>query len=408
MKADWVFWKLECKKYIKVTPFILLESVIFALLLFIFGAYTSRALYGEKSMGVIRIGIVSEEKSSLSEMLVNFVSSMESIEESCQFITMESEQAYDALMDGSIYAAVILPKGMVEGILDGTNPPATVVFGNAYSKVETAVFKELAGAGERLLSTAQAGIYAADALCIHLEQMDRIPEAEEILNASYLRHALKRAEVFDLREVIATGSTDMKGYYTVSLLLVFLSFAGISMGRYVSVRAEDFQRLICARGIGMAHQYLLESFAFAVVFGVLSMVIAIPFLQWYLMGAGYKLPGCSAWLLLLFLFFVMGSFVRMVMELTGNSSGGLGVAFVILLSLMSAAGIFLPAAFLPVWMERLGKYSPYALWMEAVWGILEGSFPKGVAWWLFLIATGAALIGMGVYLLKSLQWNGRQ
>ena len=269
MKAGWIFWKLECKKYIKMIPFILLESVIFGLILLVFGIYASKSLYGERSMGVIRIGIVSEEESSLSGMLVNFVSSMESMEESCQFVTMEREQAYDALSDGSIYAAVILPEGMVESILNGTNLPATVVFGNTYSKVETAVFKEMAGAGERLLATAQAGIYAADALCIQLGKTDRIQEAEDILNAAYLRYALKRAEVFDLREVVATGGMGTKGYYTVSLLLVFMSFAGIAMGRYASVRTEDFQRVLSARGIGLVRQYLLESGAFATVLAAL-------------------------------------------------------------------------------------------------------------------------------------------
>lgn len=408
MKAGWIFWKLECKKYIKIIPFILLESVIFGLLLLAFGMYASQSLYGERSMGVIRIGIVPEEESTLSGMLVNFVSSMESMEESCQFVTMERGQAYEALMDGSIYAAVILPKGMVEGILNGTNPPATVVFGNTYSKMETAVFKEMAGAGERLLSTAQAGIYAADALCLQLGQPDRIQDAEDILNASYLRYALKRAEVFHLREVMATGGMDTKGYYTMSLLLVFLSFAGISMGRYASVRAEDFQRLLYARGIGMMRQYLLESSAFSVVFGALSVVVALPLVQWYMTGAGRRLPGFWGMLFLLCLFMVMGSFIRMVMEIAGNSPGGIGVAFLILLALMAAAGLFLPTAFLPVWLEQVGRCSPYTLWMEGVNGILEWRFPEGIAWSLLLTAAVTVMIGLGVYLLRSLQWNGRR
>lgn len=407
MKAGWIFWKLECKKYIKLIPFILLESVIFGLLLLVFGAYASRSLYGEKSIGVIRIGIVSEEESSLSEMLVNFVSSMESTENSCQFVIMEREQAYEALDDGSIYAAVILPEGMVEGILNGTNLPATVVFGSTYSKVETAVFKELAGAGERLLATAQAGIYAADALCLQLGQPDKIQEAEEILNTSYLRYALRRAEVFDLQEVVATGGMDIKGYYTVSLLLVFLSFAGISMGRYANVRAEDFQRLLCVRGIGMMRQYFCEGLAFAGIFGMLSMVIALPLFQWYLIQKGERVLGLSGMLLLFLLFLVMGIFIRMVMEIAGNSPGGLGVAFLITLSLMAASGLFLPSAFLPVWMERIGRYLPYTLWMELAWGILGRRFPDGAVSYQISVAAAGITIGMCVYLLKSLRWNGR-
>lgn len=371
MKAGWIFWKLECKKYIKMIPFIMLESAVFGLILLVFGIYVSKSLYGERSMGVIRIGIVSEEESSLSGMLVNFVSSMESMEESCQFVTMEREQAYEALSDGSIYAAVILPEGMVESILNGTNLPATVVFGNTYSKVETAVFKEMAGAGERLLATAQAGIYAADALCIQLGQPDRIQEAEDILNASYLRYALKRTEVFDLIEVAATGGMDTKGYYTVSLLLVFMSFAGITMGRYAGVRIENFKRVLGARGIGLVRQYLLEGCAFATVFGCFGFLTALPLLQWYLTGEGDRLLGMPGLLWSFLTFVMMGIFIRIVMQITGNSSGGMGAAFLVLLALMAAAGLFIPTAFLPSWMEQAGRYSPYTLWMEMMWEIVK-------------------------------------
>lgn len=407
MRAGWIYWKLECKKYIKIIPFILLETVIFGILLLVFGMYVTHSLYGKRSMGVIRVGIVSEEESSLSGMLVNFVSSMESMEESCEFVTMGREKAYEALADGSIYAAVILPEGMVEGILNGTNPPATVVFGSTYSKVETAVFKELAGAGEKLLSTAQAGIYAADALCLLLGQPNKIQEAEDILNVSYMEYALKRAEVFDLREVIATGSMDTKGYYMAALLLVFLSFAGISMGRYVSVRAEDFERLLCIRGIGMVRQYLLESLAFAGIFGSLSMVIAMPLLHWYLTGQGWQMPGLSGTLLLFLMFLVMGILIRMVMEIAGNSPGGLGAVFLLLFVLMAAAGLFLPPAFLPAWMERAGRYSPYTMWMEMMWGIWNRRIPEGTVLCQLLTAAVGTVIGIGVYLLKSLWWNGR-
>lgn len=407
MKANWVFWKLECKKYIKLIPLILLESMIFGLILLVFGVYVSRSLYGERRMGVIQIGVVSEEESALSAMLVNFVSSMESMEDNCHFVTMERAEAYEALSEGSIYAAVILPQGMVEGILNGTNLPATVVFGRTYGKVETEVFKELAGAGDRLLSTAQAGIYAADALCMQMGRFEKMQEAEEVLNAAYLEYALRRADCFDLREVIATGGMNTQGYYVVSLLLIFLSFAGIIMGRYARVSAGDFGHLVCIRGIGILSQYFLESLAFSSIFATLGTVLAIPVLQWYLVSEGHRWIKPAGALMLFLVFMVMGSFVRLVVEVTGNSSGGLGAALLILAVLMVVSGLFLPSAFLPAWMTWIGQRSPYTLWMETMWGILGRRFPENMVLWLLCTAISGLVIGMAVYMLRSLQRNER-
>lgn len=407
MKAGFVFWTTECKKYIKIIPYILLESLLFGFLLWMMGRYASYALYGEKSMGVIRIGIVSKEESVLSEMLVNFVGSMESMEESCRFVLMEKEEADRELADGGIYAMVMLPEGMVEGILNGTNPSAVVVFGDTYSRMETAVFKELAGAGEKLLSTAQAGIYAADALCTLTGQREKIPEAERILNATYLEYALKRADLFDLQEVTATGEMTSAGYYLMSLLLVFLSFAGISMGRYASVRAEAFQCLMKIRGIGMARQYLLESLAFSCVLGMFGTVLALPFLQWYRTRCGSGAAGAGEICLLFVLFVVMGSFIRLVLEITGNSPGGMGAAFLFLLLLMVFSGLFLPSAFLPVWMEQAGRHLPYRFWMEIMKGIAGWHVPGSLLAGQLCCAVGCTGMGAGIYLLRSRLENGR-
>ena len=99
--------------------------------------------------------------------------------------------------------------------------------------------------------------------------------------------------------------------------------------------------------------------------------MALPFLQWYLTGEGASLLEVPGLVLLFLIFVMMGIFIRIVMQITGNSPGGMGAAFLVLLALMVAAGLFVPKAFLPVWMERAGKYSPYTLWMEMMWEIVK-------------------------------------
>lgn len=364
MKAGRTFFRMECKRYFQAVPAILLESILFGLLILSFGIFAARYVYGNRTIGTIRVGIVSEEEDELSRMLVKFVSSMDSMEESCSFELMDEAKARRELEDGSIYAAIILPRGMFDGIMNGENIPATVLFSTSYSRMEADVFRELAGTGSRLLTAAQAGIYAADDLCLKLEKQDWIQATEDYLNKAYLDYALNRTSVFKLEEVNAAGSYSLIQYYGTSLLLVFLSFAGLIMGKSAGSVETSLSKVMSARGYSKMRQLAADAIAFSVVFSLFGEIAGVLF--WQLAGRkiGFHIS-LSDLPSLFFLFLSMGIFIRILIGITGNNGAGIGVAFLILLVMMTAAGLLIPQAFLPETMERIGKYLPYRIWLEA-------------------------------------------
>lgn len=400
MKAEWIFFKCNCKKYGKAVPVILAESILFGLLLLAFGAFATKAVYGEKSIGEIKVGIVSEEEDTLTGMLVKFIGGMDSME-NASFTVMEEEEAYEALEKGNIYAAVIVPKGMLEGILNGNNIPAKIVFSTAFSQMETEVFREMANAGGRLLSTAQAGIYASDGLCRELGMEDSIQETEDYLNQAYLDYALNRTAVFKLQEVNAAGKVSIVQYYGAALLFIFMSFAGIMLGRSFRICADAFSGVMKAGGLSEGKQYLLDTMAFMLVFALLGILPAgLLGFVYFSQGAG-NIPEMSGIFLLFLTLLSLGSFIKMTVGLTGNKAGGLGAAFLLLTALMFGAGLFLPQAFLPLWLEKLGGLSPYRIWLKAVFAvILKGETGNAAVFTLLLMIVDMGA-GMGIYLLKS-------
>jgi len=219
MKAGFLYFKLQCKRYSRILPVILTESLLIAAFIVILGSVSMKVLGESRAFAQIEVGVVSKEDAALTGLLVSFVEGMDSFEENCSFVLMDEDKAYEALERGDLYAAVFLPEGVLESILNGTNIPAKVVLSRACSELETAVFKEVADAGGRLLSIAQAGIYAADALCIELKCRELIPQAENYLNDAYLEYALNRETIFELEEVSATGKVGVIVYYGISLLL---------------------------------------------------------------------------------------------------------------------------------------------------------------------------------------------
>lgn len=364
MRTGWILFRMECKKYKKAVPSLLLESLLFALLLILFGYVATKAVYGEKAIGEIRIGVVSMEEDRLSHLLVDFAGSMDSMEGICRLERMSSREAMEALAGGSIYAAVFLPEGIVESILNGENLPVKAVFSNRYSKMETEVFRQLAEAGTGLLQTAQAGIYAADALCRAMGEEEKIEETESYLNQAYLDYALNRQAVFKLQEVNAAGKASLLQYYASAVLLLFLSFAGLILGRSARTGESALGGILRAKGCGSCQQYLSEHFAYTVIFSLFGLLTTFPFLQVARVAEGEKPLGAAEGLVVLLVLFSMGTCLRSLIELAGSTPGGIGLLFVLLLLGMFAGGLLIPAAFLPEAAVAAGKLLPYPVWHE--------------------------------------------
>ncbi len=381
MYCRWIFFWLNVKKFIKLLPAIVAETVLFGLLLLGVGAYASKAVYGEKAIGEIRVGIVSEGEDKMTDMLLKFVESMDSVRDTVSFVRLSEEEARQGIADEELYAAVVIREGMVDSIISGENVPVTVLLGRA----ETDIFVQFTKAGAKLLTTAQAGIYAADAFCVESGWEEGIPWTENYLNEAYLKIALERTSLFKEKEVRAVSGVGLGDYYGISLLLAFLSFAGLAFGRYMQTESGERERLFRCRGLGRGQQYLLETVAFASAFILLGMVVSIP-VYLFLVKTGISSFEVSwTWMGMGVVWLSEGIFIRALMQVFGNHAAGIGVSFAALMAMMTAAGIFIPSAFLPLWVEKAGNYVPYRPWMEGMAAALQGSFDGAGAGKLMLI-----------------------
>ncbi len=379
MYCRWIFFWLNMKKFIRLLPAIVLETILFGLLLLGVGTYASKAVYGEKAVGEIRVGIVSEGEDKMTDMLLKFVESMDSVRDTVSFVRLSEEEARRRIADEDIYAAVVIPEGMVDSIITGENVPVTILLGGIYSRAETEVFVQFTKAGAKLLTTAQAGIYAADAFCVENGWWDGISWTENYLNEAYLKIALERTSLFKEKEVRAVSGVGLGDYYGISLLLAFLSFAGLAFGRYMETESGERERLYICRGLGRRQQYLLETAAFSGVFALLGMVVSVPVYLFMIKLGDSSFEASWAWVWMTAVWISAGIFIRALIQVFGNHAAGIGVSFAVLMAMMTASGIFIPPAFLPLWAEKAGTYMPYPWWMEEITAVLQGRFDWAAA-----------------------------
>ncbi len=392
MYCRWMLFRLKLKEFMRILPLILLETILFAATLAGAGIYATRAIYGDKVIKEIKVGIVAEGEDRMADMLVRFVGGMDSFKDRVSLEIMSKEAAEDALKTGEIYGAIIVPEGIVDSILSGENIPAKILTGSAYSKIETEVFTQLSRAGASLLTTAQAGIYAADTLCGENGRADLIGQTEDALNEVYLKYALARSTLFREKEVTAVKGVNLTDYYVISLLFAFLSFVGLAFGRYMQVEMGEREKMFKCKGIGAVQQYLIDTAAFSIVFALLGSLFSLPVYLFVMHSSKSSFAPGPAWMMILPLWLFVGVFIRGLFQILGNQVGSMGVGFTVLMVFMFASGVFIPSVFLPVWIEKAGAYLPYKVWMEGMATALQGRYD---------IKTTAMILAVGVFSLAA-------
>lgn len=416
MYGRWMLFRLEMKKYMAMVPAILAGTALVGLILFGIGFCASKAVYGEKAVGEIRVGIVADGQDNLTEMLIRFVESMDSVRDTVAFVRLSEAEAREALLEGVLSAAVLVPEGIVDSVNSGENIPATILLADDYSRAETEVFAQFTAAGAKLLTVAQAGIYAADALCIEEGRPESIGWLEDYLNRRYLDYAMGRSGFFKEVEVSAAAGIGMADYYGICLMLAFLSFAALSFGKSMRTQGGDREKMLAARGLGRGTGYIADAAAFGCVFAFFGTITGLPLYlllsKGKLIFSGNLFSGTAAqleessfvigadWLWMWLLWFAIGVFIRFLIQAAGNHAGGISLAFGILMAFMLASGVFIPSAFLPLWVERAGNIFPYRSWIRILRAVLQGDFEVKLAAELLLQILLFALAGVLAAILR--------
>ena len=136
-------------------------------------AFCAGVLQKQNSGGQkLRVGYTAEE-SQITNLAVSYVQNMESVRSICTLEPVTEQEGKQLLENGGLAALIVLPEDVINEILSGSNAPATLylhgtgrstVSGGGLGAVGSMLFEELSSAALGMLSTAQAEIYASDAV----------------------------------------------------------------------------------------------------------------------------------------------------------------------------------------------------------------------------------------------------
>lgn len=357
MRAHWNILRLEFKRAMKRLPHMAAGAAVLMAMLGIIAFAASRILYGETVLGRISVGVVLPKEDTMAQMAVRMLGSLDSVDSLCDFVFMEEEEAEEAFETGQVMGIMQVPEGMVEGIMDGSNPPVSILL--AAGGLESVVFRELTLAGARTLGAAQAGIYAGNQLLKAAGWQEQIPKLEEDLNKIYLSYSLPRANYFRRELVQASGDVDSLPFYGVSALVLFLLLEVIPVSGYLTGESCCLEQKLKLLGVGP----LWLRFAKTAGLGLLLMASGLIFCggAW---GLGLFHFSWAALLSLCFMCILAASMSLFFYECTKSLMGLVMFLTSASMILLFLSGGMVPSIFLPQGIRRISAFLPTTRMLE--------------------------------------------
>ena len=349
MRTFLVYLKLELKRALKSAPYFLAGTAVLAVLVGLIAFAAGRVLYSDRAVGNIRVGVVLPQQDPASEKLISMVSSLESVSSLCEFSYVDEKEGREQMRQGKLYALMLLPEGLLRGIMDGTNTPVTIVFPEN-AGLEAAVFRELADAGTQILKTAQAAVYAADELCSRMGRETQIPSAEADINSMYLKYALNRSVYFRTEEVSAVGEVGTAAFYGISASVMVLLLLGIPAAGFLKPYSEIMERKLFLIGLSRTKRLIARAVCLWLAFAA---VTAAPFFLCFGMGfmesGGFSIP---VWLMVCM---AAAMWTILIYELARNAFAGICALFLTAAASVFMAGGLIPSVFLPESSRNLNQ-----------------------------------------------------
>ena len=375
---------VEIKKTIKMFPRMLLQAIMLMVLISAIAFCGVKSMEREPLAVGVDIGIVVQENNRMTRMALDYVESMESVAQICQFVQVSEEKGLRMLESGEIAALIILPDQLVEGIMNGQNPTVDIIFPKD-ARLEAMLFRELTESGAGLLRIAQAQIYGAADTAVEYGLTERLSVMEAEIDSYNLAFALDRLAVYDEETVSATGRMSVLQYYAASGAVLFLLLSGMAVYPVMQQESAVFRRQLVRKGIGTLWQYfcrwlcgflcmgLLAGAAWVLVRSIFLLVpeseklISLMFAR----SRNYGSAGARAGIILLILMTVT-ALIYMIYSLTESRTGGILLIFLFSVLMVYLSGGFVPSVFMPQNMQTVGKVLPTACLIQAFGGLMAG------------------------------------
>ena len=399
MKQWLIYLKYEMKKGMALIPFFLVSAllaggaVLLAAIIFC-AVMDARQLFPKAQVAIVAGSDGTDDSSEAkgdvglkTNLALGLVQGMESVKSICSFNYMSPLEAVEGLKDGSVDAAIYLPKGVYEDINNGTNTPVLIRLSPRNKALSEGLFAQLVADGASLIRTVETGVYSVDRTSAVYAPVSSLGNAEDQMFSLYVKCALARGNSFTEHGVSLFGSLTQLQFYEVTAILLLLLLFGIGFAVLYNEgerRAVFYMRRSGFHCVKAAAAKLLS--ATCVLFLLLTLITlaagvlfpngiaagsgeeaaAIPEL---LAGAFSKLP--SQLPMILLIAGTLSILIHVIYSLIPVKHAAL-LYLLIVIALFCLTGGLLPSPSMSRGLQTAASISPIPLWQKAIAAMLFG------------------------------------
>ena len=370
MKRKLEYLRLQTKSALLWIPQIIVVAAIVAVIV-VFAAYGITKYKKENKNGnLLNVAICydEEDSSKMIRQAVSLISKEESISSVCRFTEMDYDSAITQLKDGTISVVVVIPKGFIRSVMNGSNKSIEVIFPKVGVNNSSYIYQEMLDSGASVLSTAEAGIYSMDDILDSILKVDdsRRERLENKLSEIYFSYGMDRNVYFKVTDVSKTEGLSTMQFYICTGFLFLLLFSGIICEKLFVLDNNSLTKVLRIIDIKEGYISFSKIASTSVVYTAIGW-LALIFIS--LAGIRYKgvynyveitsvIGLLKSMIALLVLNVSLLSFIYFIFTLINNTIYKIIGLFVIGIVCMYISGCIMPTSLLPKLVRTIGYYLP--------------------------------------------------
>lgn len=366
-------YKSCTKAFVKSAAFTI---VVFSLLL-IGVLAVSFSIQQNQVLPKIKIGAVIPESEGIIKKAVQFASSMNSVENTCEFYYLEESEARKGLETGDLQVVVILPVNFYQDVYQGINTPAEILMVQD-DRVNTEVFEQLLTAAVSYLQTSEAGVYAVLDKARTEQTKMKYSNIGDFVAKNFVITLFDRMDLYDRKIISPLGKLDYPQYITVTFMVLVLLITGSNFSVLYQKSEKIVEQKLKSEGVTAVIHTLIK---------VMIMAVSL-WAIWFLCYIGVCLVSKNRDLGVLWWDFFtplygflvcicIAGFFHLVYELSGNGTFGALVLLFLNVGMVICSGLIIPQAYLSETVQQLGSVMPLTLWSDFIESFLFDTVSLG-------------------------------
>lgn len=399
MNTFFEYLRIEFKKSIKVFQKSLISILLVLLVLTIGVAGFSYTLLQSQVFQLVKVAVVIPDTEEQSKLILQFLSSMDSVKSICEFEYLDEETAFEQLENQEVQAIISLPENFYEDIYYGENTPATIYFPKE-KDANQRLFEELLTSGMTLLQISEAGVYSTQYLAYEQQlDVDR-GELGEYVALKYAKTILNRGAIYEAQVLSPLGGVAFTQYYFAAITLLVMFLSGILFGFLYRKENKAVEQKIQLYGLNAVSLSVIKIIVMTAYLWIIEMVIMAigTILSKKDMFEDLAFSGmdfAKGSLFGLILALAIASFFHMVYSIGKDYQQGTVFLLVSGIVLFIGSGLIIPKAYLPVMVQKISVISPLTVFSRFQLDYLFGQVTLGVTSiiiLLFIIFTAVGVL----------------